>query len=212
MSSIIPPEITAILKATGRDLPGWSQVPFRYRHVCFETVRQTRAIGAVGKFRDSWVDGCGLVQYSCHCLILAGGVGVGKSTALYALLRALLIETRDDPATKIAFYEFPRLSQLLLDREQCPATLEACREADVLIIDDLGAGFTKHGGFVASCVEEIFIHREAHQYPVVAATNLTPLRFRQLFGERIYDRIRGEWGSWLNVDGPSLRQKRRPSR
>jgi hypothetical protein len=44
------------------------------------------------------------------------------------------------------------------------------------------------------------------------STNLDPKRFRALFGERLFDRLRGEWGVWVNVDRPSLRTKGQPKR
>jgi DNA replication protein DnaC len=96
---------------------------------------------------------------------------------------------------------------LLLDEDERDETLEALCEADELLLDDLGAGFTKPSGFVVSLLEEALIHREAHRYPCLMTTNLDPKKFRTLFGERVFDRLRGEWGVWLNIDRPSLRTK-----
>ena len=56
-----------------------------------------------------------------------------------------------------------------------------------------------------SLLEELIIHREAHLYPLLATTNLSPNQFRNLFGNRVFDRLKGEWGVWINVDRPSFR-------
>jgi DNA replication protein DnaC len=111
------------------------------------------------------------------------------------------------PVDKIVFYDFPRLSRLLLDPEERDDVLEACREADDLFVDDLGSGFVKRDGFVLGLLEEIIVDREARAYPMLATTNLAPRAFRDLFGARVYDRLRGEWGAWIHCAGPSLRRK-----
>jgi DNA replication protein DnaC len=117
-------------------------------------------------------------------------------------------ERRDD----IRVFTYPQLSRLLLDRDERDETLEALCQCDELLIDDVGAGYTKVHGFVASCLEEAFIVREASNSPVFVTTNLSPKEFQALLGTRVYDRIRGDWGLWLKVDGPSLREKRRTAR
>jgi hypothetical protein len=140
-----------------------------------------------------------------RAVILEGGVGCGKSFALTAYFRACLIENAAfDARDTIAFYAFPQLVTLLLGDDRA-ATLERCCTADELIIDDWGSTYVKQGGMVAGMLEEFVIAREAHAFTMLASTNLSPSRFRKRFGERIYDRLRGSWGAWLNVHTPSLR-------
>ena len=177
-------------------------VPARYHNL--EGLRPTPALEAALACEE---------EHSCKCVVLEGGVGCGKTTALYARLRALALDqVQMDLRDVIQIYTFPQLSRLLLDEDERDDTLEACCEADELLLDDLGAGYTKAAGFVVSLVEEIVIHREARLYPILATTNLEPKRFRSLFGDRVFDRLKSEWGCWLNVDRPSFRTKRRPTR
>jgi DNA replication protein DnaC len=177
-------------------------VPSKYR-AGFDELQPTAAL-EVGR---TYVEGD---DYMCCGVILQGGVGVGKTTTLRAVQRSLeLSKARvDDRTTSIAFFDFTTLSRLLLDPDEREDTLQACRNADDLLIDDLGAGYTKIGGFVASLFEEIAIHREARDYPLRASTNLTPRAFRATFGDRVYDRLRGEWGRWIRCGGASMRKKR----
>jgi DNA replication protein DnaC len=148
-------------------------------------------------------------DYCCRAVILQGGPGSGKTTAIYSgALRELALDMvecsrKDD----IRVYTFPQLSRLLLDEDERDETLEGLCECDELLLDDLGAGFTKPNGFVVACLEEALIHREARLYGCLMTTNLDPKKFRALFGERVFDRLRGEWGMWLNVDRPSFRTK-----
>lgn len=180
-------------------------VPLRYANVSFDGCQATPALEAARAFVSS--------DENCTGMFLEGGPGTGKTTALHAALRDLVIDkTRNDRRDNIRFLAFPTLSRLLLDEDERDETLEACCEADELILDDLGAGYTKAGGFVVSCVEEIVIAREAALAPLLAATNLKPQRFRALFGDRIYDRVRGSWGVWIDVNRPSLRTKGQPKR
>jgi DNA replication protein DnaC len=179
-------------------------VPLRYANVSFDGCQATPALEAARTYvasddEDSHMSGG---------MFLQGGPGAGKTTALHAALRALVIEmTKNGRKDNIRFYSFPQLSRLLLDEDERDETLEACCEADELILDDLFAGYTKTGGFVVSLFEEIVIAREAALAPLLAASNLTPQRFRVLAGDRVYDRVAGSWGRWIDVNRPSLRTK-----
>lgn len=178
------------------------EVPFLYRSASFESARPTPALQAARNFAD--VDG----DYGCRGMVLEGGVGCGKTHALVCTLREIAVAVAlGGGMDETAFFSFPELSRLLLDRERLKATMEACCESDVLILDDLGSGHTKAGGFVVSCVEEFIVHREACRYQLLMSTNLAPRSFRTMFGARVFDRLRGPWGAWINVDGPSLRRK-----
>lgn len=177
-------------------------VPFMYQDMAGWT--ETPALRAALAFAD--VDGA--AEYSCRAVVLEGRPGCGKTAALYAALRVFVLDmVAADRKDDIRFYTFPQLSRLLLDEDERDGTLEALCEADELLLDDLGAGFTKPSGFVVSLLEEALIHRESHRYPVLATTNLDPRRFRTLFGERVFDRLKGLWGVWISVDRPSLRMK-----
>ena len=177
-------------------------VPARYATLDMDALSSSPALDAVSACEE---------QYSCRGVILEGGQGSGKTTALYKRLRTLALEQMEsDLRDVIRLYSWPELVRLFLEKDERAETLEACREADELLIDDLGAGYTKAAGFAVSLLEEVIIHREAHLYPLLGTTNLTPKQFRSLFGNRVFDRLKGEWGVWVDVHRPSFRTKKGP--
>jgi DNA replication protein DnaC len=186
-----------------RKLRAKAGVPARYHNASMRTGEATPALHAARRLVDT-------EDYLGRCVVLYGGVGCGKTHAAYAFYRYLLIEearvgisSRDSSV----FYTFPDLVTLLLDPETRAETIERCRAADEIIVDDWGSTYVKSDGMVHGLLEELVIHREANDYPMVITTNLAPRAFLKRFGPRIYDRIRGSWGAWLDVRGPSLRGK-----
>jgi DNA replication protein DnaC len=143
--------------------------------------------------------------YAMRGVVIQGGPGVGKTTGLTLAARRLSLDGGEVDVLK--FFTFPTLITALLDPVRRDSTLEACCESDDLLIDDLGSSYLRRDGMARGLIEQVFVHREAHDYPMLCSTNLRPGQFRELFGDRVYDRLRGEWGAWVNVDGPSLRRK-----
>ena len=187
--------------ATWRGLGPRLGVPTRYLDVAFESSVATPALDAARRF---------VAQESTRGVVWQGGPGCGKSHALHCALRRLALDNvAADGRAVIRSMEFTALSERLLDRAQAHAVLAACRSATVLLLDDLGAGFVKPGGFVTACIEDLVVHREARELGCCITTNLVPSAFARLFGARVFDRLRGEWGAWFDVSGPSLRRKER---
>jgi hypothetical protein len=171
----------------------------------FDRVNRSSAVAAV---HDFWTDH----RYRTRAMVLAGGPGCGKTTALSCYVRESWVWRGPlifgSKAEKIVFVPYPRLIGLLLNRDERDATIDACLEASRLIWDDMGSSYTKAGGMAAGLIEEIVVYREGQEFELLASTNLTKQEFRSMFGDRVYDRLRGDWGTWQNVDGPSLRKKR----
>jgi len=173
-------------------------IPFSYRDNSFGNRRITPALRA-GKL---------LVEdpeLSCRGLVLSGGVGTGKTTACICVARHLIDE---GSCERVAYFTFGDFVSRLLNPELRAETLDAAREADVLLIDDLGSSFASRDGFAVALLEEAIIHREASLYSMMITTNIGPAEFRKRFGDRIHDRLRGRWGCWVDVSGPSMRSKR----
>jgi DNA replication protein DnaC len=184
-------------------------VPPLYRWASFAKADPTPAITAARSYAGGFDDDDDDWEYLDRAMILEGAVGCGKTTALYAFLRHRAVENaRIDGEDQIHFFPFPKLIGLLLNAELRDDTMEACINADELIIDDWGSSYVKRDGFAQGIIEEIVVHREAHEMAMLASTNLSPKDFRQMFGERVYDRLRGRWGAWIRCAGSSLRGKR----
>jgi DNA replication protein DnaC len=175
-------------------------IPFAYRGISFETVLPTKAVRIAAKAADPEDD-----TYRMRAAGIEGTVGTSKTTALVCFSRS--VSLANGPLDRLTFFTFPALSKALLDPLRRDQTLEACCESDDLVLDDLGSGYTKSAGLVVGLLEEVFVHREGSQYPVLFSTNLKPSAFRALFGDRVYDRLAGPWGSWHDVSGPSFRSK-----
>jgi hypothetical protein len=176
-------------------------VPSIYRSVAFETSLNTPAVIAARAY-------CAIdtEEYLSRAVVLEGGVGTGKTWAEICALRYLAVRAFDDV---IVFHPFGKLVTALLDQEQRDEVLETASKADELIIDDAGSSYLKRDGMAAGLIEELIIERESHERPLLMSTNLAPKAFREMFGDRVYDRLRGTWGAWVRCAGPSLRGKRK---
>ncbi len=179
------------------------RVPLRYRNASLAG-KDCPAIDAARAYCDPECD-----DYLGKAMVLEGRPGCGKTFALRSMQRYLIIDavrSGGEAAVDVVFFDFPALGKALLDPDERDEALETCRDAGDLLIDDVGSGFTKADGFVVSMFEQIVIEREANMQPLVISTNLDPNRFAKLFGPRVLDRLGGEWGMWLDVDGPSFRR------
>jgi DNA replication protein DnaC len=104
-------------------------------------------------------------------LLLIGGTGVGKTHLAIAALQALLRKGFD-----AVFFDYQELLELIL-RSYDPASgaanrevFELAMEADVLLLDDLGARRTRD--WVEDAVNNIISHRYNHGKPLIATSNL----------------------------------------
>ena len=178
----------------------------RDRHCCFENSERTPAIVVADAFSDENDD-----TYLSRGVVIEGRPGCGKTRGLTSAARRLAVWGGGENVVK--FYRFPNLVTALLDNDERDETLEACCcQENELIIDDLGSSYVKRDGLVVGLIEEIIVTREGQQTAMLASTNLSPRQFRATFGDRVYDRLRGPWGAWINVDRPSMRCKPKPGR
>ena len=77
-------------------------------------------------------------------------------------------------------------------------------EASRLVIDDLGEEFNDTKGNFLAVLDETISDRVANERPTVITTNLDVDKFRDRYGRRITDRIRGD-GRWVAFAGESMR-------
>jgi hypothetical protein len=195
------PERRAAEESRWNRLATRHNIPPRYRDLRLEElmatpVTATPAVQAMSEF---------LEQDEPKCLTLAGPTGRGKTVSLVVGFRETSCWDADSPL----WYPMPTLARALLNPDSSGGTLEACIRADLLAIDDIGATYVKAGGFVEGALEEIFCEREANYAMTLLSTNLPLPAFEEAVGDRIADRLRGQWGQWVSLPGESLRRKRR---
>jgi hypothetical protein len=174
------------------------EIPERYRTVRLEESTATPAVKAMRAF---------LARRVNRCFSLAGPTGIGKTHAMVAAFRELAVWDRR--VDSVAFYTEPQLVRLLISSAS-EDTFERAAAADLLAIDDVGSAYRKPDGLADALLEELFVRREANEALTFVSTNLTRPRFAEVVGDRVADRIAGEWGEWINLPGRSLRRVPRP--
>lgn len=137
-----------------------------------------------------------------NILVLAGGVGVGKSVA--AAWTAMSLPPNGYGAFGVRrFKHTAELCELLssydADQKKERDLLKSCR---VLVLDDVG---TEHMTEAFQTFFDGLVNaRYEHDGITVITTNLTSDLFRERYGLRIYDRLRGR-GAWYDIAHASLR-------
>ena len=187
-------------------IAGRWNVRARYRAITLENGKPTDAMEIAREVARADRDDDAFLDYFAAW---AGPTGIGKTAAVTALFRDQAVWQCDDPV----FFEFPALVRLFIGKgslrdaegdELDPLTV--CIESDCLYLDDVGAAHLKEDGLAASLFEEVIVAREAERRTTLITTNLTPRAFRAEFGDRIADRVFGDWGVWHSIKGPSLRR------
>lgn len=153
----------------------------------------TPALEAVGRFLGP--------KDKTPILVLAGGVGTGKTVAA---------------AWGCAFHSGRMVKALDLVRiglfaeGQDKATLRDLERADLAVIDDVGAEPQDTKGYAYAAFFEAFERRYDACAKTILTTNLTMDEFRARYGTgvgvRFWDRIRGD-ARWIDVPGKSMRER-----
>ena len=182
------PELEKLLKQWG--------APPRAARIALDGATETAAIGHVRSFLNDYSLG------TSNIMVLAGGVGVGKTVAATWAMVHLPMNTHSSYGTR----RFRHISQL------CEIGLyggdEAKRERDILkggrmlVLDDVG---TEHMTETFQTMFDGLINaRYEDDGATIITTNLSSETFRERYGVRIYDRLRGR-GAWFEISHESLR-------
>jgi len=120
-------------------------------------------------------------------LLLMGDVGRGK-TFLSSAIANVAVSARKT-VVYLTFSEFLDLVRMhkFDDDQTYQEGVGRLMEADLLILDDLGA--EKVTEFVAQELFTIINHRMNRQAPMVASTNLSPAELEETYGTRIASRL-----------------------
>jgi DNA replication protein DnaC len=136
-------------------------------------------------------------------LVLSGGVGIGKTTALGWLASREWPSPRYRRPGRVRFIEAFRLRRA--DRFDDKAMLEIEGVA-FLAIDDIGSEYSASAAW-PSFIDGLVNYRYAAELPTAMSTNLTAAQFKAAFGARVADRMR-EVGTFVEIAGESLRGRK----
>lgn len=120
-------------------------------------------------------------------LLLMGDAGLGKTFMASAIGNHAVAAKRT--VVYFTFSEFMDLIRLrkFEEEEEYREGLQRLLEADLIILDDLGA--EKVTDFVGQELFNLINHRINRQLPVLVSTNLTPPEIEDVYGQRIYSRL-----------------------
>lgn len=146
---------------------------------------------------DALVSVCSFLKSNHSLLVLSGGVGTRKTgSACYALVCGPGVFVTAEDLGQIA----------LAKTEKNQEAWNRVRKAQTLIIDDLGLEYLDDKGWFFKVLNGLIDHRYSSKLKSIMTTNIDSNTFKQLYGDRIVDRIR-EKGRWVNLGGISARRK-----
>lgn len=170
--------------------------PPRAIRVALDAPQQTEALQYTRTFINDHAND------DASILVLAGGVGVGKTVASVWAMSQIPFNRHGSYGSR-RFRHVSVLCEIGLfgseDNKRERDTMKQCR---VLVIDDIG---TEHKTDVFQTLfDGLMNERYEHDGATILTTNLTSDTFLERYGKRIYDRIRGR-GQWYEIGHESLR-------
>ncbi|MGB0218797.1 MAG: ATP-binding protein [Sinimarinibacterium flocculans] len=151
-----------------------------------------------------WVDAA-TAGKSSGPLVLAGSVGVGKSHAAAAAMRAWIVRARQAARyTTASDYSAVVRDCWRRDADQSESRVEQ-RHAEValLVLDDLGAGRAIDSEILQGLISARYA--AGRLATTIISTNIAPAGFDAAFGERVADRLR-EGATLITCAGKSRRR------
>lgn len=141
-------------------------------------------------------------------LVLMGDVGVGKTFLLSAIAAEVLAARRTVAYfTLLEFVDLIRRQKFeRIEEEEVAPGLQRLLEADLLLLDDLGA--ERVSEFVIQELFAVLNHRLNRALPVVISTNLSPKDLREVYTKRVASRILGN-AEVLRLRGDDVRLVRK---
>lgn len=143
-----------------------------------------------------------LLAGSCY---LWGGVGTGKTHALYSLLRHSLLKKNGSGC-------LTNFDNLLMEVRSTfgghgseASVLEPYKGSGLLCIDDIGAG--ADSAFAERILLSVIDYRYNRCLPTYCSSNWPPEKIKELFGERVFSRISGMC-TVIKLGGQDRRLKR----
>ncbi len=157
---------------------------------------------------EEWLD-------AGEVLLITGPTGVGKSWTAAAAAKAwqqkmrAIAERRaeergymPDPKDKVLWSSVPTLAGIIRDMEHGESVIAHCREAHLLVLDDLGS--EKASEYLVERFYSVIDHRYAWIRPYIVSTNLSLATLAQMW-PRMASRLGS--GVILSLSGSDRRLK-----
>ena len=138
-------------------------------------------------------------------LLFIGKAGVGKTFFARCIAAELLRKGVEVVyMTAAGLTSTLRASLFFENRAEAEEELEAVRNCELLVIDDLGTELPtpRSASQLFACLED----RALRGAPTLITTNLTPEQIRDLYSERVFSRIFGGWNI-VYMYGDDIRRK-----
>ena len=182
-----------------------ARVPMRLRGLSFRELTADRSNRQLVEACHGW-DGR-------RWLIVAGGVGTGKTTWLTALL---LDHLRANPSSRSLWTSEQRLyrkAQLRGDKTHAgrERVIQEAVDAEVLLLDDLGAGRRELTEWQGGAMRDLLTERHLEGRPTFITTNLGEDAIAQQYGEHVASRLVEAAGEFVNLGGTDRRRSAKNS-
>ena len=133
----------------------------------------------------AWAGGCADSPKTSPSLLIAGPTGTGKTWQAYGALRIAVTTPRGPRWEATTFADF--IASLRPSAKDPESNLERYRNADVLLLDDLGAA--KSSEWVEETAYRLLNHRYEAMLPTIFTTNLPLADLREGLGDRLASRL-----------------------
>jgi DNA replication protein DnaC len=178
-------------------------IPKRYAVADLDHAEKTPALAAAWK----WLEHGGVTEG--RALLILGPVGTGKTFAAAAIMRDIIQRTADDATPpSCVFASAPNLVNRIrfADYADRLEAMETVTHAGILVLDDLS--LEADTDTTRGILDEIIYEREGNLRPTIITANKRPESFKDIFGERIADRLLSPWATVYVITGPSLRGRK----
>ena len=164
-----------------------------------ETTDQKKALRLCSAYADRFES---IVQKG-HSLILAGGVGTGKSHLACAILQSILPKHVGIYMTMLDLIRLLRSTWDPSAKQKEAAVLDKLATVPLLVVDEVGMQYDTDGERIL--FTDIMDRRYLNELPVILLMNKTTAEFKAIAGDRLYDRL-SETATWIPFNWESRRK------
>jgi DNA replication protein DnaC len=184
------------------DIPprdAWEPPPFDPVAFRIDQARDVLARRVPARFADAkadhpevadWVRRFLTAPSQAPSLMLVGPTGTGKTWQCWGAVRAIVEGMAAEGRGLIwRATSHPDLNAALRPKADNSHSfaLEPLVEAELLMLDDVGAG--KQSDWTGDALYRLIDHRWAHSKPTIYSTNLTPAALTEMVGDRVVSRL-----------------------